>query len=465
MARFNASRRRLLKALGLASAAATPVFFPGLVRANSNGPIPKRFLGLLHANGWRVAPRDSVLYKTAEFEAVRDSFFFPKRQRSANYAISAQDSPWPLAIDPLRRHAKHLTILDGLSNHANGGANSHSCGGYTFFSGKTPVHNFNRPGGQTIDQHIALLDTRPLSGLNVGVGERTAAAQISATGAAQPNWSLTDPVVAFERVFATLAQGENAAQKQAELQKLRVSQKSVLDQSAKELAAIAKWMTGADRERLDIHTSSIRSLEKRLLADPRSHHACTLLAEPQGLDPRNDANTPELSDFFLDLIATAFACDITRVGSMFYGFSTGSYVATWLGHTDHLHAMSHWGLRDERQAQYTQALGWISEQVAGLLDRLENIKESDGKSLLHHSLLCWGTDNSSGQLHTVRDLPVILAGHAAGSLAGGKVQSFELDTPVNRLLMAIAGQFGPPVSSFGDPKWCGQGALTGVFEG
>jgi hypothetical protein len=101
--------------------------------------------------------------------------------------------------------------------------------------------------------------------------------------------------------------------------------------------------------------------------------------------------------------------------------------------------------------------------MASLIDGLRAIPEADGMSLLHHSLLLWNTDNSSGEAHRVDDVPFVMAGQAGGKLETGRVLSYQHGTKHNRLLVAIAQAFGEDIETFGEPEYCEGGALDRIF--
>lgn len=448
-------RRTLLGLLGISAAT-----LPGRAFSRLAPQVPQRFLGLWHANGWRVLPRDHPLYEDPTAAKELDQLFFPARKRAPSYKLAEVSTPWPDAIAPLQRHQEKLAILDGIANPAMAWGEPHPYGAMTFFSGAEPIAGQLSSGGPSIDHHIATQNRRSLAGVHVGVGQRVPRVRISHAGAAQPNLSHSDPKAIYARVFSPLAETET---EKAALSSLVHRKKSVLDQNAKELLSLSKWLSSSDKQRLDAHANAIRDAERRLEALASSSQSCDIPTLPK-LNPYTDQDTPAHSQFMLELITAAFACDLTRTGTMFYGYSTGSFVPVWLGGLDPLHVMSHWPHADQRQSIYSATLAWISEQVATLLDRLDKIEQADGQSLLDHSLLVWGTDVGSGQLHTTEDVPVILAGKAGGELRTGMVHSLDQATPVNRLHLSIAAAFGAKTQQFGEARFCKDGPLTQVFK-
>ncbi len=63
---------------------------------------------------------------------------------------------------------------------------------------------------------------------------------------------------------------------------------------------------------------------------------------------------------------------------------------------------------------------------AGFLDRLAGAKDIDGKSLLHNSMIVYGSGNADGNRHTHSDLPIVLAGNGGGALNPGRFVDHQL---------------------------------------
>ena len=453
MSRLTLSRRKLLAALGLGSAAAAGVFHRGIkASAQAEGP-PQRFLGVYHPAGWRVFPRTHRVYMN-DPEAL-DQFCFPGRRRNADYTLASVTSPWPEETAPLQRHQDDLVFLEGLHNFANRGGNNHMAGIHTFLSGADPVQQFTNVGGMSLDYFLAQEQPTQFAGVHLCIKER--GCFLSSSGRAQPVRSLVDPLEAYNKYFVALAEGESGEERRAMLARTRVLRRSMLDHVSRELSATRPWVSAVDRHRIDAHASAIRAMETRLDAMPEASGICT---DP-GAPTVDVTDIPAYTEVMLDLLVAALACDVSRNGTFAFGRGTLAFTPTFLGLSGNgYHGYSHYGLaEEERQAEYTQLLAWTSERVASLIDRLAAIPESDGESLLFHSLMVWNTDNSSGAAHTVEDVPFILAGQAGGKLETGRVLSYAPQTKHNRLLLSIARSFGHDIDAFGPREYCEDGPL------
>ena len=84
---------------------------------------------------------------------------------------------------------------------------------------------------------------------------------------------------------------------------------------------------------------------------------------------------------------------------------------------------------------------FYTKQLAKFLEKMEQTKDVDGKSLLHNSMIVYGSGNADGNRHTHVNLPVILAGGGGGTLTPGRfVKSGGV--PMSNLLLSMADRLG-----------------------
>lgn len=460
MSRLTLSRRQLLISLGLAAAASTPVFRRGLVSsAMAMDPIPQRFLGIYHPAGWQIVPRTHWFYE--KHKEVCDARFFPGKRRGEDYTLSSITDAWPEETAPLKQVQEHLVFIDGLHNYANRGANNHMAGVHTMLTGSDPINSFQACGGQSLDYFLASHNQTQFSGINLSV---SVSADVSNSGAAQRISSEFDPHKAYEKYFVALIQDGDTEARLEKLRKRRLMRGSVLDHLSGELNAVKPWVPRHDRPRLEAHQEAIREMERRLDALPKAGGMCVVPSAPT-VDPKNNETIPLVVDAMFDLLVAAFACHIAHTGTFAFGRGTLAFTPTFLNINEHYHALSHyWLLDDAKQKDYLSLLSWTSSKVAQLIRKLDAIPEADGKSLLHHALMVWSTDNSTGWAHRVDDVPFILAGQASGALQTGRVVSYPHGTKHNRLLLSIANAFGHNIQSFGPAQYSAGGPLDRLFS-
>jgi hypothetical protein len=91
---------------------------------------------------------------------------------------------------------------------------------------------------------------------------------------------------------------------------------------------------------------------------------------------------------------------------------------------------------------------FYATQIAYLLDRMSQVIEPDGNTLLHNSLVVWVSEFGDGSSHSSRNLPVVLAGNAGGMLTTDRhVATTNLTT--GDLYTSVLNMFGVDESTFG----------------
>ena len=93
---------------------------------------------------------------------------------------------------------------------------------------------------------------------------------------------------------------------------------------------------------------------------------------------------------------------------------------------------------------------WYSKQFAKFLQKLEATKDVDGRSLLHNSMILYGSGNADGNRHTHTNLPLILAGAGGGTITPGRFVRHG-STPTTNLFLSMADRLGMQgLERFGD---------------
>jgi len=84
-----------------------------------------------------------------------------------------------------------------------------------------------------------------------------------------------------------------------------------------------------------------------------------------------------------------------------------------------------------------------------LLERMKSVPDGDG-TLLDHSLIMYGSPLSDGNMHTYKDLPVLLITPGVAAMRGGRHVRYPKDTPVANLYLALLEKLGIQAETFGD---------------
>lgn len=248
---------------------------------------------------------------------------------------------------------------------------------------------------------------------------------------------------------------------QDEFEKRRGYDQSILDVVRQDANALMARLGTADRHKLDQYLTAVNETEARV-------NALTFGLDCEPGDPPGSASTyPEKLELMLDLMAMALHCDATRIISFMTHSDGASHHdpydwVTYQGHPipETKHAVSHHRNDPDLVGKLSAICTWEVSVFAGLLQRLSDMNESDGTSLLDNCGVLFGSGLSDGNLHTSDNLPLVVAGRMQGALRGGEHLSFS--APLNTyadLHIALLHAFGVPVSTFGD----GTAPLPGVL--
>jgi hypothetical protein len=367
---------------------------------------------------------------------------------------------------PLEPWRDNLILFDGLDQMARGGT-AHMRGKCACLTGQP--NSGGRAAGISIDQAVANL-----------IGTTTRIKSVETSVAVNGNFRdgvfhsgpgqfippEDDPAKVFARLFSAgvpmVAGGgvkdDTANQRFAQL---RARRKSILDLSLAEYQRVSATVGSGDRQRLARHMDVIRQVEHGLDATSvpgAASMGCKLPAAPAPID------FVATGKAHLDLIIMAFACDITRVGSIQWRSSDTSF--TWVGVNGGHHNISHMQGGAGADASLVKIMTWFAGQVAYILGSLKSFDEPGGGSLLDGTLLYWVNELAVGNHRFIRT-PYILAGgkiplDSGKTLEMGRYLKFPDHTPHTGLLTCIGQIMGLPINNFGATEWQ-RGPLPGVL--
>lgn len=393
---------------------------------------------------------------------------------------TVQDAFWPSVVNseadfelspilaPLEAHKSRLLLLKGLSiavaNVGPGGPHQKGTGGL-FTGSELQAGSFldgdgSRAGwanGPSFDQVVVQNLGQPTLLPSLELGVRATEAEVRSrvvyAGAGAPLPPQNDPALVHERLFSGLQMAPE------ELNRLRAQRLSVLDTVKAQFAEVQPRLSAADRAKLDGHLEMIRSVERRLDLVAGVSGQCAVPEAPPLLAPDDETTMPSISRLQLDLLAMAFACDATRVGSMQYSNAINAIRFPWLDSLGQGHTLSHAGDSDEdSRTQLIARANWHAAELAYFMDALAAIPEGDG-SVLDHTLIVWGNELGKGNTHGHDDIPFLIAG-GGGGLRMGRFLQYDAE-PHNRLLVSLLNACGVETDSFGHVDYA-LGTLSGL---
>ena len=478
MAFTSFSRRRMLAAFAAAGGASR--LGPFLPASAYAAAAPKRILTVFHPMGY-----------------LEKSFFPQGTQNDFTLGETMTDlDPW-----------KNKTIfLDGMNLYGiayffNFKSNEHGIGEATCFTG-AKYDEFGGATGPSIDQAVAdfqyaQVKTRFRSislGVNAGDSSpfyRSSKTKIRAQGSAQATFDML-----FDGFAAPNAPSQGptapAPVDTTSRDRLRSRRQSVMNLVKRDLDRLRKLSGRDDQAKLDAHLEGISSIENRLKlsaaqsTEPKgtsSGPLATAGSITQGCAKPSTmvgASIQSRVHMQMDLIAAAFACDLTRHASLQLGDANGGMdeAVPGVGQHETTHAVGDAMAQPKDVDNHKKYDRWYAARWAYLLNKLDSIKEGNG-TMLDNTLIVFGQDtttNTEGGLsgfgaHYSLRFPMFLAG--GGNFAfktgqylkipransGGSVEAQKKLVSHQRLLTSIGQAFGMDINTFGDHD-PGTGPLT-----
>jgi hypothetical protein len=261
----------------------------------------------------------------------------------------------------------------------------------------------------------------------------------------------TSPAKLFKALFIQGTEKEVAAEMKS-FQRGR----SILDTVLGEAKSLGKELGGRDRDKLDEYLTSVRDLELRLqesegwIQKPKPDIG---LEPPKDIEDKNDAIARQR--LMNDMIVLALSNDSTR--TVTFQLTGMNAVPKIAGVKTDWHNLSHHG-KDPAKIDELKIIEDAEFDVfAEFLGKLKGLEEN-GKSLLDHTAVLFGSKLGNASSHDWRNLPVILAG--GGFKHQGYLAHDEKDnTPFANLFVPLAQRMGIAIDSFGSSTSAGVNGL------
>jgi len=367
----------------------------------------------------------------------------------------------PPTLSPLAPLKDQVVIPIGLSQkqaEAFGDGNGdHSRAGSVFLSGVHPKHTEGADvrAGTTVDQIAAQelgKDTR-LRSLEMAmeqvflIGNCDNGYSCSYTNSiswrtpTDPNPMETNPRVIFQRLFGD---GGSAADRLARMRE----DSSILDFVNAGISRLQQKLSAADRNAVSDYLDSVREIERRIQVAERQgdgESSLTLPERPVGVPESYE----EHAKLMFDLAALAFHADITRVFTFTLGKEQTNQAYPQAGVNDSHHAISHHQNDPVRLEKAHKINKYHVELLAYFLEKLKATPEGDG-NLLDRSLVLHGGGISDSNAHSHVNLPLVLVGGGNGSVKGGRILRYPVETPMNGLHLSLLEKVGVHMEKFGD---------------
>ena len=248
------------------------------------------------------------------------------------------------------------------------------------------------------------------------------------------------PRLVFETLFG---EGGTPEDRRAALRR----RASLLDFVGNDLASLKRVLGPADRSKVNDYLDAVREVERRIQkaeADTRDNPLPDL-DRPAGVP----ASYAEHARLMFELQLLAFQGDITRVTTFQLARETSNRTYPEIGVSDPHHPLSHHGNDPSKIEKMAKINAFHVSLFAGFLEKMKATPDGDG-TLLDNSLFLYGSGMGNPNVHDHQNLPVIVAGGAAGGMQGGRHIRYDKPQPLANLHLTLLEKAGVDVASFGD---------------
>jgi len=252
-----------------------------------------------------------------------------------------------------------------------------------------------------------------------------------------------NPRLVFERLFGSGQPGERAQN----LKQRQQEQRSILDFVLQDARDMQRRLGARDQEKLDQYLSGVRAIETRI----QSAERLGMAKDPGTPTPEGiPTDYAEYIQLMFDVLVLAFQSDSTRVATLLLAHDGSNKSFAEIGISEGHHDLSHHFENPEKVKKVAAIDLYYVKQLARFLQKLEQTKDVDGRSLLHNSMILYGGGNADGNRHTHSNLPIILAGAGGGSLQPGRYVKHG-SKPATNLFLSMADRVGvQQLDRFGD---------------
>ena len=257
------------------------------------------------------------------------------------------------------------------------------------------------------------------------------------------------PRIVFENLFG---EGGSPADRRAALKQ----RASLLDSVSEDLARLKRELGSADRAKVSQYLDSVREVERRIqqAGAKTLDHPLPDLDRPLGV-PAAYADHARL---MFDLQVLALQGDVTRVITFQLARETSNRTYPEIGVSDPHHPLTHHGNDPKKIAKVALINRFHVSLFAYFLKKLKSTPEGNG-TLLDHSLYLYGSGMGNPNVHDHANLPILVAGGAAGNLRGGRHITCDKPTRLADLHLTLLDKVGVRLDSFADS----QGKVDDLF--
>ena len=442
------SRRKILQTKG---AVLTLPFLPSishaLAEAPKTGPEPAKKLVMMYVPNGLVRRCFFPGEETVELPGFVGGFDADKTKDQKR--VQNKPGIYPLELtstmQPLSSHTEDITLVTGLDRTYKNGQDVHAQGASCYLTSLSPeqaaARGIRHPNGRSLDQVI---------GDQVGHSTAFNTLEISCNGFTAPkediyfnniSWygpdkiapSIKDPKKLYDRLFMA--------------DSYRTHITDVTDLMLADAKTLSKKLGRDDRETLGEFIEMIRDVEVRIAKMQKLIAGADIRIPKNEILPRADYIRLQA-----DLMLLALQMGITNVSTFMVGPERWDASLLYEGVFDK--PVQHHNMTHNQKGEGYKALQKIDifhmQQYAYVLERMKEIKEADGSSMLDNSLVTYGAGLGDGATHQYFDLPLIVAGKGQGQIKQGRFIQCKSGTLNSNMWLTLAKLMGLEIDQYAD---------------
>jgi len=264
---------------------------------------------------------------------------------------------------------------------------------------------------------------------------------ISWKSPSEPLPMIRDPRLVFDQLFGVGATPEARAAR-------RKKDRSILDWVNDSVNRLNKKLGAADKARLDDYLEDVREVERRIQKVEEfnsSGEQRDLPGAPIGVPDSYEEHVK----LMFDLQGIALASDITRVFAFKMSRDVSNRVYRDAGVSTGFHIASHHQDRDDRILEFAKINRYHVSLLPYFFDRLKRTPDGDS-NLLENIAIVYGSPMGNSNVHNHKRCPLLIAGHAGGTIKGNMHLRAADGTPMANVMLAVLQKLGLEMEQFGD---------------
>lgn len=329
---------------------------------------------------------------------------------------------------------------------------------------------------QVLAQRLSAANPVPFTSVNLSVyGHQYGTPFFS--GPRQPVEGESDPARAFRTYLGAVTSGAP----DPALVRRRAQNLSVLSGVMSGYRALSPKLSMQDRQIVDAHLTHLRELEHRI--EQLAVSTCTTPAVNQSTQ---ESDAEHVGPIMADIIVAALKCGLSQVATL----NIADIITPWLGEPfgpvgyDIGHSLHHVASDIGREGtQYPKQAEWLQEMLSNrqwcmglfkrILEGLKSVPEGSG-TMLDNTVMFYTSEFSNGSVHSVNDMPLLVAGSGGGYFRTGRHINCNLlsshpsglkyrsRTSTHNLYTSFLNAFGFPDTHFGNGQVEFRGPLPGM---